>query len=141
MTKTRSWLVLTMWAALAGSPSCRSAPPPSTSPEPSQRSVELEQSLGLAGATIRVTMAQDLARAWGAMMIESGAANQAALAAAYGCQMQRLAGAEPRWACQVPFRRGAPDWAGLLRQLEQLGPAPNDSLWRVQTGQPTWLCS
>jgi hypothetical protein len=105
---------------------CRAQTAPSAPPVPvaSTRVVSLTRGSGLSGITFAVEVREAAAAGVsGTMRVSSGDVNRQFVESTYGCHPRRTADATgpEEWSCQVPFVRGAPDWAALLSRLDALG--------------------
>jgi hypothetical protein len=84
------------------------------------RLVTLSQTAQLASVGYRITIIDTAAPITGSLTVFTGDQNRRRVEARFGCRL-RPAESEHAWQCTVPFRRVAPDWAAVLRQLDRAG--------------------
>jgi hypothetical protein len=94
------------------------------------RVLQIWQSFTLAGIDLLITITEGRTSTSGGMIVTSDSVNRLGIEKRHGCRMARHQEQPRTWSCQVPFRSGQPNWAGLLHQLDALGVMhpPSDSL-------------
>jgi|SRR6185312_2651274 len=130
------WLRMPAWTALmicGATMACHAGKPAAVQPSAPTRDVHLELDVSLAWVkyAIDIHSPGDDGRVVGAMKVQTAAENRAHVERQFGCVTRAIEPQyeTPMWECAPAFHRRAPNWAGMLRELDSLGimAPPRDS--------------